>query len=123
MLKIRIKGSPTSETGKSRHALRTAHRAYRMTFKAKSDKTFFKNLLTKQKKYGIMQTEREARTMKAKSLGHLNMNAISKLYDGGIYDTKKYRYIVDQRDGEIYRIEKDLLGTTEALDPENWIKQ
>lgn len=70
-----------------------------------------------------MQTEREARTMKTKSLGHLNVNAISKLYDGGIYDTKKYRYIVDQSDGEIYRIEKDLLGTTEALDPENWIKQ
>lgn len=61
--------------------------------------------------------------MKAKSLGHLNMNAISKLYDGGIYDTKKYRYIVDRGDGEIYRIEKDLLGTTEVLDPENWIKQ
>ena len=70
-----------------------------------------------------MQTEREVRTMKTKSLGHLNVNAISKLYDGGIYDTKKYRYIVDQSDGEIYRIEKDLLGTTEALDPENWIKQ
>lgn len=61
--------------------------------------------------------------MKTKSLGHLNANAISKLYDRGIYDAKKYRYIVDQRDGEIYRIEKDLLGTTEALDPENWIKQ
>ena len=70
-----------------------------------------------------MQTEREVRTMKAKSLGHLSMNAISKLYDGGIYDTKKYRYIVDRGDGEIYRIEKDLLGTTETLDPENWIKQ
>ena len=51
------------------------------------------------------------------------MNAISKLYDGGIYDTKKYRYIVDQRDSEIYRIEKDHLGTREALNPENWIKQ
>lgn len=61
--------------------------------------------------------------MKARSLGHLNINAIRKLYDGGIYDTKKYRYIVDQRDGEIYRIEKDLLGTTGTLDPENWIKQ
>ena len=43
-----------------------------------------------------MQTEREARTMKAKSLGHLSMNAISKLYNGGIYDTKKYRYIGDR---------------------------
>lgn len=61
--------------------------------------------------------------MKAKSLGHLSMNATSKLYNRGIYDTKKYRYIVDQGDGEIYRIEKDLLGTTEVLDPENWIKQ
>lgn len=70
-----------------------------------------------------MQTEREVRTMKAKSLWHLSMNAISELYDKGIYETKKYRYIVDQRDGEIYRIEKDLLGTTEALDPDNWIKQ
>ena len=61
--------------------------------------------------------------MKAKSLEHLSMNAISKLYNGGIYDTKKYRYIVDRGDGEIYRIKKDLLGTTETLDPENWIKQ
>ena len=70
-----------------------------------------------------MQTEREVRTMKAKSLWHLNMNAIKELYDKGIYEAKKYRYIVDQCDGEIYRIEKDLLGTTETLDPENWIKQ
>ena len=61
--------------------------------------------------------------MKAKSLEHLNINAINKLYDKGIYETRKYRYIVNQGDGEIYRIEKDLLGTTEALDPENWIKQ
>lgn len=61
--------------------------------------------------------------MKTKSLWHLSVNAISELYDKGIYETKKYRYIVDQRDGEIYRIEKDLLGTTEALDPDNWIKQ
>lgn len=61
--------------------------------------------------------------MKAKSLWHLSINAISELYDKGIYETKKYRYIVDQRDSEIYRIEKNLLGTTEALDPDNWIKQ
>jgi hypothetical protein len=32
VLKTVIKDSPASETGKSRHALRTAHRAYRMTF-------------------------------------------------------------------------------------------
>lgn len=61
--------------------------------------------------------------MKAKSLWHLSINAISKLYDKGIYETKKYRYIIDQCDGEIYRIEKDLLGTAETLDPDNWIKQ
>lgn len=61
--------------------------------------------------------------MKTKSLWHLSINAISELYDKGIYDTKKYRYIVDQCDSEIYRIEKDLLGTAEALDPDNWIKQ
>ena len=61
--------------------------------------------------------------MKAKTLEHLNMKTIGELYDKGIYETKKYRYIVDQGDGEIYRIEKDLLGTTAALDPKNWIKQ
>lgn len=61
--------------------------------------------------------------MKAKSLWHLSINAIGELYDKGIYETKKYRYIVDQRDDEIYRIEKNLLGTAEALDPDNWIKQ
>lgn len=61
--------------------------------------------------------------MKTKSLWHLSMNAIGELYDKGIYETKKYRYIVDWHDGEIYRIEKNLLGTTETLDPDNWIKQ
>ena len=61
--------------------------------------------------------------MNAKSLRHLSINAISELYDKGIYETRKYGYIVNQRDGEIYRIEKDLLGTTETLDPDNWIKQ
>ena len=70
-----------------------------------------------------MQTEREVRNMKLKTLWHLSPNAIGKLYDIGVYDTQKYRYIVDQCDGEIYRIEQKLLGTTEALDPENWIKQ
>lgn len=61
--------------------------------------------------------------MKTKSLGHLSTNAINELYDKRIYETQKYRYIVDQCDGEVYRIEKDLLGTTETLDPDNWIKQ
>jgi hypothetical protein len=70
-----------------------------------------------------MQTEREVRTMRMKSFWHLSPEAIKELYEVGIYDTKKYRYIVDRGDGEIYRIEKGLLGTTEVLDPENWIKQ
>jgi hypothetical protein len=35
VLKTVIKGSPASETKELRHALRTAHRAYRMTFNAK----------------------------------------------------------------------------------------
>lgn len=61
--------------------------------------------------------------MKAKSLEHLGIKAISELYNKKIYETRRYRYIVDQHDGEIYRIEKNLLGTTEALDPDNWIKQ
>lgn len=61
--------------------------------------------------------------MRAKSLGHLSIKAISELYNKGIYETQKYRYIVDQHDGEIYRIEKKLLGTAETLNPENWIKQ
>ena len=61
--------------------------------------------------------------MKAKSVRHLSEDAISELYNKRIYETRRYRYIVDQRDGEIYRIEKDLLGTTETLDPDNWIKQ
>jgi hypothetical protein len=70
-----------------------------------------------------MQTEREVRIMKMKSFWHLSINAISELYNKGIYDTKKYRYIQDKCDGKIYRIEKSLLGTTEALDQENWVEQ
>lgn len=61
--------------------------------------------------------------MRAKSLNHLSIEAISELYNKRIYETKKYRYIVDPHDDEIYRIEKKLLGTAETLDPENWIKQ
>ena len=57
-----------------------------------------------------MQTEREVRTMKAKSLGHLSTKAINKLSGGGIYDTKKYRYIVNRRDGEVYRMDGGVLN-------------
>ena len=121
--KIRIKGSPAANrkvTSCSSHgAPRLPHDLQGIV----QQNFFLKNLLTKEEKCGIMQTEREVRTMKTKSLWHLSINAISELYDKGIYETKKYRYIVDQCDGEIYRIEKNLLGTTEALDPDNWIKQ
>lgn len=61
--------------------------------------------------------------MKTKSLEHLRVKAISELNNKKIYETRKYRYIIDQHEGEIYRIEKKLLGTAEALNPENWIKQ
>ena len=41
----------------------------------------------------------------------------------GIHDTEKYRYIYREDENKVYRIDKELLGTTEALDPENWIEQ
>jgi hypothetical protein len=46
-LKTVIKGSPASEPKKSRHALRTAHRAYRMTFKCMAQLNFFQKPLDK----------------------------------------------------------------------------
>lgn len=61
--------------------------------------------------------------MRMKSFWHLSPEAIKELYEVGIYDTKKYRYIQDKCDSKIYRIEKSLLGTTATLDPENWIEQ
>ena len=61
--------------------------------------------------------------MKMNSINHLSKEALIELEECGIYETKKYRYIIDQRDRRYYRIDKKLLGTTEALDPENWIEQ
>ena len=58
-----------------------------------------------------------------KTINHLSIKALEELVKVGSYDTAKYRYIIDQGDGECYRINKELLGTTEALDPENWVKQ
>ena len=46
-----------------------------------------------------------------------------ELEEVGSYDTAKYRYVINQQNGECYRINKELLGTTEALEPENWVKQ
>ena len=61
--------------------------------------------------------------MKTKSLSHLSKKAKIELFTTESYDSKKYRYIYRPDEDEVYRIEKELLGTTEALDPENWIKQ
>lgn len=58
-----------------------------------------------------------------KTINHLNVKAMIELEEVGSYDTKKYRYIINQSDGKCYRINKELLGTTEALDPENWVEQ
>ena len=54
VLKKANKGGPASETEKLRHALRTAHRAYRMTLNKKFQKT-----LDKSKSCGIVQIEKE----------------------------------------------------------------
>lgn len=61
--------------------------------------------------------------MRMKSINHLSTEAITELETCGIYETKKYRYIIDNQDGKCYRIHKELLGTTEALNPENWTEQ
>lgn len=58
-----------------------------------------------------------------KTFNHLSVKAIMELEEVGLYDTKKYRYIINQDNGECYRIDKELLDTTDALDPENWVEQ
>lgn len=58
-----------------------------------------------------------------KTINHLSTKAMMELEEVGSYDTKKYRYIINQGNGKYYRINKELLGTTETLDPENWVEQ
>lgn len=58
-----------------------------------------------------------------KSINHLSVEALEELATAGTHDTKKYRYIYRPDEDKVYRIEKDALGTTAALDPENWIEQ
>lgn len=58
-----------------------------------------------------------------KTINHLSIKAMIELEEVGSYDTKKYRYIINQQNGKCYRLNKDLLGTTEALEPENWTEQ
>ena len=58
-----------------------------------------------------------------KSINHLSTAAIEELEMTGTYDTKKYRYWYKADENKTYRINNELLGTTAALDPENWIEQ
>jgi hypothetical protein len=110
------KGRPASETGKSRHALRTAHRAYRMTCNKKFQKTLDKSTI-------IWYNADSKGGIEMKTINHLSIKAMMELEEVGSYDTKKYRYIINQGNGNCYRIDKELLGKTEALDPENWVEQ
>lgn len=61
--------------------------------------------------------------MKIKSVNHLSTRALEEIYRKYSYDTQKYRYAYVPDEDKIYRIEQNLLGTTEALNPENWIEQ
>ena len=57
------------------------------------------------------------------TINHLSVNALRELEEIGSYDTAKYRYVINQNNGRCYRINKELLGTTATLDPENWVEQ
>lgn len=57
------------------------------------------------------------------TINHLSIKALKELEEIGSYDTAKYRYVIDRSNGGCYRINKELLGTMETLDPENWVKQ
>lgn len=57
------------------------------------------------------------------TINRLSIEALRELDETGSYDTAKYRYVIDRSKGGCYRINKELLGTTEALDPENWVEQ
>ena len=57
------------------------------------------------------------------TVNRLSIKALRELEEVGSYDTPKYRYVINRSNGECYRINKELLGTTEVLDPENWVEQ
>ena len=57
------------------------------------------------------------------TINRLSIKALRELEEIGSHDTAKYRYVINRGNGECYRINKELLGTTEALDPENWVEQ
>ena len=57
------------------------------------------------------------------TLSRLSIEALEELKMTGTYDTRRYRYWYKADEDKIYRINIKLLGTTEALDPENWEEQ
>ena len=58
-----------------------------------------------------------------KTLSRLSAEALEELVMTRTYDTRRYRYWYKPDEDKTYRINIKLLGTTEALDPENWIEQ
>ena len=51
----------------------------------------------------------------------VNIDFINRIErNGGILDTRKYRYIIDTMTGECKRIKLVYLDTTAALDKNNW---
>lgn len=57
------------------------------------------------------------------TLSRLSDGALEELVMTGTYDTRKYRYWYKADEDKIYRINIKLLGTTETLNPENWVEQ
>ena len=61
--------------------------------------------------------------MELNTVNRLSNKAIEELIRTGTYDTRRYRYLYKADEDKIYRINIKLLGTKEALNPENWIEQ
>lgn len=57
------------------------------------------------------------------TINRLSVEALEELKMTRTYDTRRYRYWYKADEDKIYRINIKLLGTTEALDPENWVEQ
>lgn len=57
------------------------------------------------------------------TLSRLSVEALEELKMTGTYDTRRYRYWYKADQDKTYRINIKLLGTTEALNPENWVEQ
>jgi hypothetical protein len=57
------------------------------------------------------------------TLSRLSAEALEELKMTGTYDTRRYRYWYKADEDKTYRINIKLLGTTAALDPENWVEQ